>query len=211
MSATVHKAVDGAPSSPSKFIDMFKTVLMYPTLLLAIGGSINIKQLWDWAALHFAVPLSRVDESNEQRDLLASNLNCAATATAADHLIRVHDGVSIGAVVCDTGDVVIGTVDPASANVGIPWVVPRRVIANKTQPKKETADLISALIGSAYAQPVPTQPQSGSAPSVICQRFVDNKVLLRRIQTANTCVDEKSDVYTRQVLSREPAPCSPTC
>jgi hypothetical protein len=210
----MHKAVDGtsAPSSsPSKFIDLFKTVLMYPTLLLAIGGSINIKQLWTWVSLEFSVPLSRVDESNEQRDLLASNLNCAATATAADHLIRVHDGVSIGAVVCDTGDVVIGAVDPASSNVGIPWVVPRRVIASKTQPNKNTADLLSALIGSAYAQPAPTQPQSTSTPSVICQRFIDNKVLLRRIQTGNTCVDEKSDVYTRQVLSREPVACSPTC
>ena len=210
MSATVHKSVDAAPAAPSKFADLFKTMLMYPTLLLAIGGSINIKQLWTWASLQFAVPLSRVDESVEQLQLLRTNIDCAKNAQ--DHTIRVHNGVSIGAVVCDTGDVVIGSVDTQN-NIGIPWVVPLRLIASKTLPNKETADIVSALIGSAHAQTPTPRPEStsGSAPVVVCQRFVDNKVLLRRIQTGNTCVDEKTDFYTRQALSREPVPCSPTC
>lgn len=206
MSAAMHKVVAAAPAAPSKYIDLIKTVLMYPTLLLAIGGSINIKQLWTWASLHFAVPLSRVDESVEQATLLGKNVQCAATAQ--EHTIRVRDGLSIGAVVCDkTGDVVIGTIDTQTNSIGIPWVVPLRLIASKTQPKPDTADIVSLLIGSAYAQ-TPTPP---GTPTIVCQRFLDNKILLRRIQTGDTCVDEKSDVYTRQVLSRTPVPCSPTC
>ena len=45
----------------------------------------------------------------------------------------------------------------------------------------------------------------------LCQRFLDERMLLRNVQIGGSCFHETLDTYTGIVVSREQVPCSNTC
>jgi hypothetical protein len=47
--------------------------------------------------------------------------------------------------------------------------------------------------------------------NVICQKFIDDRHILRRVQTTQGCFDEVIDTFNGKVVSRNPAPCTPQC
>lgn len=46
---------------------------------------------------------------------------------------------------------------------------------------------------------------------VVCQRFVDERNLLRHLQVQGQCFDETVDTYTGVTVSRVPVPCRSSC
>ena len=46
---------------------------------------------------------------------------------------------------------------------------------------------------------------------VICQRFIDQRMLVRRVQTPQGCFDEIVDTFNGQVVRRNQVPCAPQC
>ena len=55
---------------------------------------------------------------------------------------------------------------------------------------------------------VPVQDQFAL---VVCQKFVDDRHLLRHLQVQGQCFDETVDTYTGVTVSRVPVPCRQTC
>jgi hypothetical protein len=88
---------------------------------------------------------------------------------------------------------------------------------------KKTSPGGNPIIGSANAATPAillklSQPSAASryfhraqAPVVLCQRFVDERHVLRRVQTPEGCFDEVIDTFNGTVVKRTPAPCVAQC
>jgi hypothetical protein len=46
---------------------------------------------------------------------------------------------------------------------------------------------------------------------ILCQRWLQPYILLRRVQKPGGCFDEVVDTRTGRILQRSPAPCNPYC
>jgi hypothetical protein len=183
-------------------------LLVYPTLLVSMIGAFpalaDLLKAW---SLPVTVPAGKAREAQQQLELLKANFAC--TQEAMNHPFGKHDDVSIGAIVCASGDVAIVAQNTGAGAYPNPVIVPLKTLVG--QQLVAHVSLWDLVVPTAYAQ-AGVLPRAVDA-TVICQRPPDGQGnFLRRIKKPDgTCVDVISNAYNRKVVRETPAPCEPTC
>jgi hypothetical protein len=113
------------------------------------------------------------------------------------------DNVKVVATICDSGDVFVRVFAPGNKNAYY-WVDVEGLLKTASYPE---------LITSAQAASLPNivKVQAPRSSVVMCQRFLDNRNLLRVVNVAGECFDEVVDTYTGQVTSRNQSECRNSC
>ena len=173
-------------------------MLIYPTLLITIISSVpTYAELF--RSFKYGVPFGQSISAGQQNELWNKNLTCP---TAPFDWYVTEYNFSVDATICRSGDILVRVKDPKGKTV-CTWIPVDGLIQGGT-----TASLIS----DAYAaEPALSLQIAQSSGNVICQRFISDGRLLRRIQTSGGCFDEIVNTYTGEVIQRNPAPCDPNC
>jgi hypothetical protein len=197
---------------PKKWWQWF---LLYPVFATSVIASIPtyinlIKSDDSQAKTHSAQSAST--ENNQQEKKLAkmeaqnklwkANLQCSS---APESPVTTEKNYKVDATICNsTGDILV-KVYPPKGEAYYRWVALDDIIGDATMQSSGTA---SWFISSAYAADM----QLALNGTVICQRYVTQNQLLRRIQVAGQgCFDEVVDTYTGAVVSTTPSNCSAQC
>jgi hypothetical protein len=197
-----HEMKDASP--PRKWWQWF---FIYPTLIVSLIGSFpTYFELFNSHLL--GVPFGRSYDAKEQNRMWNDNFECAQKAAFA--LITTKQKVEIGTFVCESGDVLLHCKRPEWEKAQRRWVSWNEVAQSSNS--KSANNFPIDLFGRAYAaEPDTIVLAQMSAPSVICQRWVGNGLLLQRIATPAGCFDQVINTYTGWVVSSMPAPCVPNC
>jgi hypothetical protein len=179
-------------------------LLVYPGLVLGLLGSIPTL-VNAYESFRHGVPISKVQDSLEQNSLWESNVACVAGATFRP--ITNPDNVRIGAVVCQSGDVLLQEQRPSWKDATYRWVHWRDIVPPQGEQSSGSA-VIDEFIPAANAAGA-VHVQFPQAPMrVICQRWVGSGLLLQEIWSSQGCFDQVVNTYTGVVVSRSPAYCS---
>ncbi|HEU4969498.1 hypothetical protein [Sphingomonas sp.] len=184
-------------------------LLVYPALVIAL-----ITAVPNWVEKYRSARLGlngkTVAEAEQQNDLWKRNLACAS---APFSWYSNPSNVKVDATICDSGDILVRASTPSNGQF-FKWVPIDDVVAQKTQ----VASLIESAARAAAARgPISRPDRPGGVQlaqmnaQVICQKFLNPRYLLRRVQTPQGCFDEVIDTYNGAAVQRTPAPCTPQC
>lgn len=184
----------GAPQKPDKW---WKWLLLYPTLVISILSSIPtyielIGSRW------LNVPYGQYKTAVRENELWKENIQCAAAPFDG---LKNSNNIEVDAVICQSGAVLV-RVKPPEKNTAYKWV------PLDTQTDRKVA---FSIFSTAHAQAAPPTMQIAQANySVICQQWIGNGIVRRRIHDRNTnrCTDEVVNTFNGQVISTNPAPCN---
>lgn len=174
-------------------------VLLYPTFLVAIIGAIPTF-VREYKALKIGVESDKVSMAEQQNQMWRKNLACSA---APFKWYKNNHNIQIDGTICKSGDVLVRVETPDNRK-GFWWVPVDEIL--------QTSSNLS-WIPNAYADTFNDDRLyvAQSDAQVVCQRFVGDGRLLRRIDTGQQCIDEIVNTYTGQVIQQNPAPCDPRC
>jgi hypothetical protein len=152
----------------------------------------------------------------EKRNALwQKNISCLAAPGAWS---KYGNGVEIDATICNSGDIFVQAKESGTLIPKIHWVALEDVLKEKALGGGGG----TAIIPSAHAATIVTM-MPGAAPvaknglfhqaqyTVLCQKFIDDRYIRRRVSTPEGCFDEIIDSFTNAVVKRSPAPCEPVC
>jgi hypothetical protein len=183
-------------------------LLLYPTLGIALLTAVP-----EWMKLAEAwksnISADQLSQAEKQKELWEKNLKCTTTPM---QFFENTNKVKVDATVCESGDVFVRVFAPGDKNAYY-WVDVDGLLQTASYP---------GLISSAQAASLPNSAQAASFPNIVkvqasqtsfvmCQRFVDNRNLLRVLNVEGQCFDEVVDTYTGQVTSRNPSTCRDSC
>jgi hypothetical protein len=205
-------------------------VVLFPTLAMAL-----ITALPDWMdsalALMKGVSDAKNSELLERNRMFTRNLDCIG---APYQWYKVPSGDRIvDATLCPSGDLFVRVRVPDDTSP-LATVVDGgrfRDRADFVSIDKivERADRFAALdmlgltaqAGTVPQQSVPVGPNARRSDHlvlvqdqfvfVICQKFVDERMLLRHLQVEGQCFDETVDTYTGVTISRNAVACRTSC
>lgn len=197
---------DPASDGPSKW---WQWLLVYPALGLAIITAVPEWSKAVWSTWN-ATEGRPAEEALRQNELWRRNMRCLMAPF--EWYVTPHN-VKVDTTTCRSGDVLIRAETP-DRNTVMYWAAIDDVLA--TVPGQK-----SGLIRSANADILrfPDERRARTAPAgltqyaqtVVCQHFVDNRVIVRHIHAANGCFDEYVDTYTGRVINVRQVPCRPPC
>jgi hypothetical protein len=189
------------PGDDKKPRNFTQWLLLYPTLgvaLLTAGP-----QWYDRiGAIVQKTGTASLSESRAQNALWKKNISCLGAPSA---WFQSTTKVKIDATICDSGDIFVQALTPDNTP-HMTWISLDEVV-------KQAGPGGSAIIPSANAA---TPPAANSLFHqaqfvVLCQKFIDDRHVLRRVKTAEGCFDEVIDTFNGSVVKRSPAPCEPNC
>jgi hypothetical protein len=186
--------------------------LLYPSLGVAIVSATPV--LADKAlAVYHSTDTATYSEAIKQRDMWAKNLQCSASPFS---WYSNPSNVKVDATMCPSGDLFVRAITPDNRSF-YHWVPLDEVVRSRDE---------GGLVPAAKAAPFTPRTISDLGPSrssagayrlamqiaqVICQRPLDQRIMVRRIQTPQGCFDEFVDMFNGAVVGRRPAPCVPQC
>ncbi|WP_299841174.1 hypothetical protein [uncultured Paracoccus sp.] len=202
-------------------------MFLYPTaaalLLTAVPDWVDSLRAFyndlDRSKITMAEALARTSRINR-------NLGCLATPAPL-----VPAGTSsVESLICDSGDILIRLVTQDGKRAYEIIETARLLAQNEPPATASAAPLLGRLVSMTaearqtearmtlgpIAEQVPDdQPAITLAQQyqiiTQCQRFLDERMLLRNVQIGGSCFNEIVDTYTGIVVSREQVPCSNTC
>lgn len=202
---------DTGPTPPGRSPTWWQWILLYPALAVAV-----IPAVPEWAKMVRAwqvdLPVAQFEEGKESQLVLRRNDACT---TELETRIGTVEETSIDARVCPaTGDVIL-RMATADKNVVIRGIS-AAVLAGGDRVQSASVSMIGAAHAATAAPPrravMAIPVQSTPVVATICQRWIDDRMMMQRVQTAaNRCFDEVFDTLTGQRVSSEPAPCTPSC
>ena len=177
----------------------WELALVYPTLIVAIISAVpTYVELIGSTVI--GVPFGNYKTAIRENQLWQENSECAAAPFDG---LATAQKVEVDAVICATGHVLVRIKPPGAKLPKYKWV-PLEI------PHSQGAGVVT----TAFAGDLLPKLQLAQANfMVICQRFVGNGVLRRRVhdRAANRCFDETVNTFNGQVMSVTPAPCNPQC
>lgn len=151
-------------------------------------------------------------EAKQQNALWRKNIACLGAPSA---WFQSTTNIKIDATICETGDIFVQAMTPDNTP-HMSWIAIDEVVKN-------AAPAGNAIIPSANAASTAVLLRAGMTPAtnplfhkaqgpeVLCQRFIDDRHVLRRVRTPQGCFDEIIDTYNGSIVQRKPAPCAPEC
>lgn len=194
-------------------------ILVYPALALAL-----ITAMPDWLerieAWQVNIEKDKLAEAKRLDTFIRQNVACLA---APFEWVDAPDSVRVDATICDSGDLLLRVEAPDS----MPFLHPVRI---KDIVDAQTASLSSPLdaIAASFAAHAATRPidlpasrpAAGSEAAiqlaqtvavVVCQKFVDDRTLLRHVRVGSQCYDERVDTLTGKIVAKDATRCRTTC
>lgn len=177
-------------------------LIMYPTIFIAIIGAIPTA-LGYYKSWRIGVPFDKTQIALEQNRLWQKNYECSKSEFMS---IKSNHNIEVGTIICLSGDILIKVQSPDAKPV-FWWV------GLKTFESNDQAAIGLWFINRAQAEerlaPI-VVAQNNSV--VLCQRWLDNGRLLRRIEIQGKgCFDEVVNTYTGQIEKRDSVPCDQHC
>jgi hypothetical protein len=177
-------------------------------LVLAMIGA--VPQYLAWInAYTLGVPSESIHWAKAQERLWKKNFACATQLanSSSNYAALTGEQVVVVAWACPSGDVLVTLESPVDESfrrsvwisLKTPWQFTRR---------------FPLLVQEALAAAGSQRADIGVAPmvEVLCQRWLPNRFIKRRIQLADgRCFDEVINPRTGQVVSRQNAPCDRAC
>jgi hypothetical protein len=197
---------DYQPASGNRW---WQWVLLYPAFAISLITS--IPDLADKAlAKYYDAGQSSYAEAKRQAELWKNNFECLIAPTDFSPTL---DNINVDATICKkTGDIFVQIEMPDKKSVKH-WVDLKEILS-------ESNASSDGLIASAKAS-VPTTRHSfaplskgiqlAQAIIVVCQKFLNQRYLLRHIRTPQGCYDETIDTFNGQVVRRDTVPCRGEC
>jgi hypothetical protein len=195
------------------------------------SGSGTPKRWWQWFLIYPALGISLLTAAptwydkigarlqdvkgnslaaaQQQNMLWRRNLDCTAAPKA---WVNNPSNVKIDATICDSGDIFVRAVTPDNGE-HFKWLAVNEILQQEPVggssiiPGASAATLRAIAVPAAFSAMMPR----AQAVTVLCQKFIDDRHILRRVQTPEGCFDEVIDTYNGAVVKRAPAPCVPQC
>lgn len=149
-------------------------------------------------AMLLGVPYADFLPALRENKLWQENLACASAPFDG---LATSRNLQVDAVVCQSGNVLVRVKSP-NGDTAYRWV-----------PLDSVVTLAAggfSLISSAHAQPLPllALASGGGSLEVVCQQWVGNGLVKRRMRDSSTgrCFDEVVNTFTGKVVSSTPAP-----
>lgn len=190
---------------------LWQSVLVYPTLAIALITAVPtwIEQYQKW---NQNIMVHDLDVARRQAAFWAKNFSCSQAPFA---WYSSPSDVKVDATICNSGDIFVHAVTPDNREhlywVGLDEVLKRQAAAaNPVVPAASAATLPGPL---PFGTPRPAARlfHQSQAAVVLCQKFLDERRILRRVQTPQGCFDEIIDTYNGLVVEKKAAPCVPQC
>lgn len=183
------------PKNPQKW---WQWILVYPTLV-----GIIISAIPTWVDIIkskvYEVPPGYSKMAEEQNDLWRKNLECSSAPT---EYYETEYNIKVDATICKSGDILVKVLEP-NGNPHYVWVPVQGLINERSA---------ESLLSNAYAVQSFLPLQTGqSGVIVLCQKFLGQGRLLRRVRDNNGCFDEIINTFNGRVIQRNPAPCNSNC
>jgi hypothetical protein len=191
-------------------VPLFARVAVAVVFVLAVIGAVPQYVAWI-NAYGLGVSPDSIHEARVQEWLWEKNFACATQIdrSSSDYATLIGDYVNVVVWACPSGDVLVVVESPTSEQISrrSVWVALEETLQ---RPKPR----LSLAIQQAFAQERRGR-QDIFVPQferVICQRWLPNKAIKRRIQLANgRCRDEVINPRNGRVSDRGEAPCTPAC
>jgi hypothetical protein len=198
--ASIPNAAAPAPeaggSAPRQW---WQWLLLYPTLGIALLTAVPewIKLVEAWKS---NLSADQLGQAEKQKEMWEKNLKCT---TAPMEFFESPSKIKVDATICESGDVFIRVFAPDNKNAYY-WVDIDGLLQTASYP-----GLVTSAQAASYPDIVKVQAPQTSV--VMCQRFLDNRNLLRVLNVDGACFDEVVDTYTGQVTARNPSVCRDSC
>jgi hypothetical protein len=157
-------------------------------------------------------------DAQKQSDLWKTNLTCAASPI--DYYSNPNN-IKIDATICNSGDILVRAFTPSHEQF-YHWVPVDEVIKSdgsalkSLTPMAHAAELEPSNLEFSGA-PRPTSDRYGHiskaqfSVAVVCQKFIDQRHILRHLRAPNGCFDQIVDTFNGQVVSQSPTACRMYC
>jgi hypothetical protein len=213
------QALKGAHRPPSKArtsARWWRWVLIYPILAIAL---VTAAPHWIEKTLAAVNNTSNrsLTEAKIQSALWSKNLPC--TALPFNWYVNPNN-IQLDSTICDSGDIFVRASTPDRRR-HFYWIPVARVIGGADPVKIPLVSVIRAPQAPPGASATPAV--SRGEPSarnlfhrvqnafVTCQRFVNQRRILRHLRTPQGCFDEVIDTYNGTVAVRRQVPCRSGC
>ena len=219
---------DSAGEAPFRPRNWWQWVLLYPAVALAMLSAVPgwVDSL---AALAQGVGNAKYSELKERHALFVRNGECLSAPV--QWYREPRSGRVIDATLCPTGDIYIRVLVPDDESSLATVIAGQRfressdfVSLDKFVGQAERFAALDLFGMTAEAARLPqSTPRIALRPNgdlvpvqdqfalVVCQRFLDERHLLRHLQMRGQCFDETVDTYTGVTVRRDPVPCRPSC
>ena len=202
-----HGPIPGA--TPKRW---WQWLLVYPALGISL---VTAAPKWTDGVLaaYHNVQNRSYSEAKLQADRWAKNLPCTAFPLNYN---STEAGVRLDATICNSGDIFVRASTPDNKS-HFYWVPVERVVGKEVREPSllSGAQAAEAPSGGARISGAVTRENDSRANlfmrvqfAVLCQRFIDQRHVVRRISTPQGCFDQVVDTYTGQVVSMQSAPCA---
>lgn len=176
--------------------------------VLVVIGAVPQYVTWIRAAL-LGIPSGTLAYANLQEKLWEKNFACATQLdqNSDNYALITSEHVIVVAWACPSGDVLVTVESPAEERL-------ERSVWVALDGPARTSSLLHELVPRAYAADWPLHVRKAADPmiAVICQKWLPNKLVKRRIRRANgKCVDEIINPRDGRVVQRQAAPCARDC
>jgi hypothetical protein len=190
-------------SSEKKSLTWWQWMLMYPTLIIALLGSlptaINI-----FESIKLDVPLDEVDIAKKQVKLWNKNFECARTSPT--HWSNVDEnGVKVGVIICPSKDVLVSV----NGNIQASY---RWIEYNTFEPTQPAANFFMSAAVAAEIPPQIQVAQNNKEDTLLCQEKQSDYRILRRIKNQDgACFDQTINLATGKVIKEVLVQCDSEC
>jgi hypothetical protein len=177
-------------------------------LVLALIGAVPQYVTWI-KAFGMGVPAEVLHEARMQENLWEKNFTCATQLDrrSSNYAAIRGEHVTVVTWACPSGDVLV-TVESATDDVS------RRSVWIPLDSRPQAISLFDLAVQDAFAAARTFRVSKRSVPmvTVLCQKWLPNRFIKRRVQLANgSCFDEVINPRTGQVVRRQEAPCDRAC
>ena len=226
--APVAPAAPTAPEAAFRPRTWWQWILLYPAVGLAMLSAVP-----GWVdslgGILQGVMNAKYSELQERHALFVRNGECLSAPIQWYREPRA--GRVIDATLCPTGDIFVRVLVPDDGSQLATVIDGQRfrersdfVSLDKFVSEADRFAAVDLFGMAAHAATLPQSvPQITLSPTgdlvpvqdqfalVVCQKFVDDRHLLRHLQVQGQCFDETVDTYTGVTVSRVPVPCRQTC
>lgn len=178
-------------------------VFLYPALVIAI---ITAVPQWVQSAVNWrsGIPLKELEAAKIQGALWKRNLTC--TTAPIDPYVNPKN-IKVDAHICASGDVFVRMFSPGKVP-SYHWVDVDKEAGTEVGLNFTTEAFAAEREAFTFAQ---NAFQDTSQGAVMCQRFLDDRNLLRVVNVNGACFDEVVDTFMGVTTSQTPSQCRSSC
>ena len=204
--STAASARDETRPPASKPKHWWQWLLLYPTFVIAILGA--VPTYWDrYQSAKLGVETGKSAWALKQSELWRKNMECSV---APFDWVQTADNTKVDATICHaTGDIFVRFMLAQGGQVLS--FVSKDELTGSVKAGAVHASVSDLFMGQAQAAGASALPFAAPSERVLCQRWVAEGRLLRRVSTPQGCFDLIVNTYRGVVESSTPAPCNPQC